>query len=489
MSYIRPEFFLFFAFVLGVYLVVRGRSPRTALLIAASLAYYACAGLFDLLIFLAVVVFSYCAARLAQAHPRRRGFFLFTAVAALTAHLVFWKYLPWIASGWQTLDPAFMGGRSIALRLPLGISFFTFQGIAYLVDYWRETIVMMGFAEYLLYHSLFSHMIAGPIVRARQLLPQLRELTGPTPEDLGVGAALFARGLVKKMLIADRVAPFVDMVFVSPGKWGREALVWSAIGFAVQLWGDFSGYTDMGRGTARMLGLRLPENFMSPFLCRKPSEFWERWHITLSHWARDYVFWPLRQWALAPFATALLLGLWHGSNWTFLLWGFYLRALFVAEDAVCASPVGRLWSRLPDALRHAALIPLTLTANIAGIVIFRSESLSKLLEYIAALFGGPLNGAASTAFGTTVMLEHFYPAAALALFFEALFYRRLQNREWRPFGACSGANALDSAVRALEARVVAWPAGLVLGAAVAASALAAIFFRQGDAASFIYFSF
>ncbi len=486
MNYASLEFFAFLAWLVPVYWLVGSRGPRAALLLAASLAFYAWSGLFDVAVFLAVVALSYAAARLAGAFPARRGFFLACAVALLALHLVFWKYGAAMASTFAARRLA----AAILLPLPLGISFFTFQGVSFLVDYWRGSAQMVGVEDYLLFHALFAHMLAGPIVRAKELMGQLARLDDPTPEDWTLGAALFARGLVKKMLVADRVAPFVDMVFACPGKWGRQALVWGVVGFALQLWGDFSGYTDMGRGAARMLGIRLPENFYSPWLSRTPGEFWERWHVTLSRWARDYVFWPLRDWALAPMVAALLLGLWHGGRWTFFLWGFYFRALAVGEDALERSPFARAWTRLPDAFRRLVLLPLTLSLNVSGVLLFRATSLSNAAEYALALARGPLGVAAGAGFSVGVLQRHFYAAAALTMGMELLFYRGLQDRRWRPFGIVDG-QALSRAAAGLLSRrpAAAAAVGALAGAAVAFAGLAAILFRQGEATAFVYFRF
>ncbi|MBI3288271.1 MAG: MBOAT family protein [Elusimicrobia bacterium] len=287
---------------------------------------------------MAVFLASWLAAASAQRWPRWRRPWIYAGVSIMAAHLCFWKYAPSVVAAIQRACPAFWGGAKLALPLPLGISFFTLQGIAYLVDYERGDAKFMSLREYILFKSFFAQLIAGPITRARELLPQLEHLTRPSEADLADGLALFSLGLLKKLVIADRMDLVADAVFSSPGQFGRAALLAGLVGYAVQIWADFSGYTDMGRGCARMLGIRLPENFLSPYLARSPSEFWRRWHITLSEWIRDYIYKPLGGGRGGParalgvlVLTMAVSGLWHGSSLTFLLWGLYHAGLLAVE--------------------------------------------------------------------------------------------------------------------------------------------------------------
>ena len=179
------------------------------------------------------------------------------------------------------------------MPLPVGISFFTLQSIAYMVDYSRGQTEFVSLPVYALFKSFFAQLLAGPIVRGSQLNPQLKVLRRAEPAEISLGVSLFVLGFVKKMVVADRVAYFVDAVFSSPQNFGRYALLKALLGYTVQIWADFSGYTDMGRGAALILGIRLPENFLSPYFSQSPSEFWRRWHITLSTWITDYIFTPL----------------------------------------------------------------------------------------------------------------------------------------------------------------------------------------------------
>lgn len=215
--------------------------------------------------------------------------------------------------------------------LPIGISFYTFQTLSYTIDIWRgdmrPTRRLVDFAAYV---AFFPQLVAGPIERARALLPQFETRRRWSAEKAGEGALLFLWGLYKKTVIADNLAPIVNAAFAAPAEATPAFMLLGVIGFAVQIYCDFSGYSDMARGLARMLGFELMVNFDLPYFARTPSEFWRRWHISLSSWLRDYLYLPLggnRGGALRTyrnlFLTMLLGGLWHGAAWTFIVWGAF----------------------------------------------------------------------------------------------------------------------------------------------------------------------
>ncbi len=478
MVYSNPEFVLLFLSTLGAYLIAPGRSARFAVLLLASLVFYSWAGLADGAIFLAVVAVSWLAVALARRYPGRRRFFIRAGITVMLGHLFFWKYASWAAGQVQRVWPAFLGGAEFHLPLPVGISFFTLQGIAYLADYASNDAKYMGFSTYLLFKSFFAQLVAGPIVRARQLLPQLERLERPSREDLSAGLALFTLGFFKKLVMADRMGRFVDEVFLQPEVFRRAVLLRAILAYSVQIWADFSGYTDMGRGAARMLGIRLPENFLSPYLARSPSEFWRRWHITLSEWIRDYLYIPLggsrgskARAALVAVLTFALCGLWHGASWHFLVWGLYHGLLLVIErrSGLGEPSIPGLPARL---LRVAAMFTLVSF----GWLIFRADSIPALLAYIQALvFEG----------GTAPNSENgrwVYCFLALTFLINAAGYRELETgrrpalvwlgdtRAWKLFAARP---ALAS----------------VLGALLAAAFAGSVFFRVEGGGAFIYFQF
>ncbi len=479
MVYSSPEFILLFVFTLCAYLLSRKRGLRFCVLLSASLTFYAWAGIFDTAVFLCVIGVSWTAVAASRRWPRRAGILIPAGIAVMTGHLLFWKYVPWLCLQVQNFWPGFLGGLKVSLPLPIGISFFTLQGIAYLVDFRRGQAKYMTFSSYMLFKTFFAQLVAGPIVRAKQLLPQLETLESPQASDLAAGLSLFVFGFAKKLLVADRAGQWVDAVFADPGRWNREALALALAGYTVQIWADFSGYTDMGRGCARMLGLRLPENFMSPYLSRTPSEFWRRWHITLSEWIRDYVYIPLggsRGGALRTFGAVVLTmglsGLWHGANWTFACWGLYHGGLLVVER------YGNMgWIGLRGRSRGLAGWALTLAAVIFGWLLFRSPTLPAAGYYLTRLFsragGDFLPGQAIRDLGS---------ALVTCALLQIVLYRDLASD--RTLLAAWLVPRLDAG-RAGRASL----AGLFAGAVLAVVFVSAILLRPSQAKTFIYFQF
>ncbi len=213
--------------------------------------------------------------------------------------------------------------------LPVGISFYVFQSMSYTIDYYRGRVAFEpSFIRYATFVSLFPQLVAGPIERAGNLLPQLRADPKITPHDVADGASLFIVGLFKKIALADYLAMYVNPCFAAPEQYGAPALLLATFAFTWQIYFDFSGYTDMARGIGRMMGFRLMLNFNNPYLADGLGDFWRRWHISLSTWFRDYVYVPFggnRRGAVRTYVnmvlTMLISGLWHGAMWTFVLWG------------------------------------------------------------------------------------------------------------------------------------------------------------------------
>lgn len=471
MLYSRPEYAALLLLTAAAYLACSRRSARLALLIAASLAFYAWASYFDTVIFLSVVAVSWAATRLAEADPRRRTLYLAAGIAAMAAHLLFWKYAPWLCKTAQKVVPSLLDGRLVLLPLPAGISFFTLQGIAYLVDIGRGRARASPLPDYVLFKSFFPQLIAGPIVRWSELMPQIAALRRPDWRDAEAGLKLFAFGLFKKLVLADRLAPFADSAFLEPGAYDRGALALAVACYTVQIWADFSGYTDMGRGSARLLGFKLPENFLSPYLAASPSEFWRRWHVTLSEWIRDYIYIPLgggRGGPARAFGVLMLTmgvsGLWHGAAWNFLLWGLYHGGLLAAQRALeRARPSA--WTSLPAAARTALARAATLACVMFGWLLFRAIGLAGLRAYLGAFAAGT---------GSRVPSIGPWEAGLCLLACAAL--HALQHR---PLGA----DAEDERWSFLSAR----PA--LSGCALAAAVCAILYLRAESSKAFIYFQF
>jgi alginate O-acetyltransferase complex protein AlgI len=275
--------------------------------------------------------------------------------------------------------------------LPIGISFFTFQAISYVVDVYRGETRAAPLVEVAILQAFFPHLVAGPIVRAEELLPQLRTPRDPREVLAGPGLFLIAGGLVKKTVVADELARnVVDPVFNDPSAHSGLEVMLAIYGFAAQIYCDFSGYTDMAIGVALLLGFQLPQNFNRPYLALSLQDFWRRWHMTLSRWLRDYLYIPLggnrggeRRTYRNLMLTMLLGGLWHGAAWTFVIWGGIHGAALSLERWVR----GR-WS----GFRMPAWLAWLITFHVVCLawVFFRSPDLSTAFAMLGGVFaGGP----------------------------------------------------------------------------------------------------
>src|SRR6202163_2529987 len=263
---------------------------------------------------------------------RRRRMALALSVAVLLGILGWFKYYGFLAVNVDNLFHSVGSGRFlplVAVTLPVGISFFTFMALSYVVDVYRRTIEPARPIDLAVYLSFFPHLVAGPIVRGQELLPQIRRQRDPARIDFGRAAWLGAAGLFKKVVISSYVdSAIVRPVFSAPHQHSALEILFGIYGFAVQIYADFSGYTDIAIGLALFLGFKFPDNFNAPYTARNLQDFWRRWHMTLSRWLRDYLYVPLgggrgSKWSVARniMITMVLGGLWHGRGWTFLGWG------------------------------------------------------------------------------------------------------------------------------------------------------------------------
>ena len=263
---------------------------------------------------------------------RARKAVLTASIVTLLGTLSYFKYADFLLEQATSLAAsvahAHLSFPRLDVVLPLGISFYTFEVLSYVVDVYRGEAAERSLARFALYVGYYPHLVAGPIVRAHELLPSLRHDIDFDGELFSEGIFLVLVGLLKKMVIADRLAAAADAVFAAPGAHATTSAWIGVLAYAGQIFCDFSGYTDIARGSSQMLGYRLPDNFDYPYLSSSITDFWRRWHMTLSRWLRDYLYIPLggsRDGRLRRyrnlFLTMLLGGLWHGANWTFVLWG------------------------------------------------------------------------------------------------------------------------------------------------------------------------
>jgi len=392
--------FLFLPVVwLGFRLAVRAGGPRVgaAWLMLGSLWYYGWwsppgtqwTPLFLGLLLLSLVV-NYNLGRLIIAAPGRRGWLLL-GLAWNLGLLGYFKYRHFFLVN----IGAEAGGFSLGgVALPLGISFFTFQIIAFLVDAWRGRIASVNPLDFFLFILFFPQLIAGPIVHHGEFIPQVRRpdfgrLSG---RRCAIGLAVFSAGLFQKCVVADTVAPIVNSAFglAANGTHLRLQEAWVAlIAYSVQLLNDFSGYSHMALGLGLLFGLRLPVNFLAPYTAGSLIEFWRRWHITLSHFLRDYVYIPLggnrRRLLFNLLVTMLLAGLWHGAGWTFILWGAWHGL------AICINHVWRARRQVPKEARSPLWAHgLTLLVVISGWTLFRAADFATAASIAGSLIG--LNG-------------------------------------------------------------------------------------------------
>jgi len=353
MLFSSPIFFGFLAVFLVLYATIRP-DWRPALIILASTVFYGYWNVSYVGIPFLIAAMAYVLAIwISEAEPSRRRLRLALAIAIMLTPLVVFKYANFIARQFG------VEGAIVTSALPLGISFVSFTLIAYVVDVYRGDYPCSRSPRDLLAFTLFfPHLIAGPILRPAELMPQFQGLPSVAWRNLVLGLAIFTVGLFKKLVIADPVGGFVDAVYRSPSTADQLSSVVAIYGFPVQIYCDFSGYTDMAIGVALMIGVKLPNNFSRPYAAASIIDFWRRWHITLSHWLRDYIYIPLggnrsgqhRQNG-NMLATMLLGGLWHGANWTFVIWGGLHGVALVVNHALRRVGGIPFYGRLPRVLR------------------------------------------------------------------------------------------------------------------------------------------
>jgi alginate O-acetyltransferase complex protein AlgI len=400
------QFLDFFLITFAVYWALPFHRARMLFLLAASCYFYMSWNpwLISLILFSASVDYL-IALRLARTEsPRTRLLLVVLSVTVNLSLLGFFKYTNFF------LGLAHTAARTVGIRykarflsivLPLGISFYTFETISYIVDVYRRRIAPeRSVLNYALYIMFFPHLISGPIIRPRDFLGQLAREKRFDWQRFVLGVELLLAGLVKKVLIADRLAKPVDLVFHDPHAYSSGAVWLAALAYTGQIYCDFSGYTDMAIGLAHMLGFKLKPNFNMPYLAKSLTEFWRRWHISLSTWLRDYLYIPLggsRGSRLEThrnlLLTMLLGGLWHGADARFVLWGLYHGLWLSLERAFPSLAQPR---SLPAQVLGWAR---TLLAVIVGWVFFRAQSFSDALEILRKMFlpegGLPLGSAAS----------------------------------------------------------------------------------------------
>lgn len=363
---------------------------RLLVILAASLAFYAWgAPRFMPVIFALGVADYWLARRIAGTVGPGRRLFLIGGICVHVSVLAYFKYANFLVGEVNVARAAFQlpPWAWTSVVLPIGVSFLTFEEISYLTDVYRgDAPPARRWPHYLLFLMLFPHSIAGPIFRWKDLVAQFHSSLKPGPEAVIRGMSRFSFGLAKKILVADSVAHIVDLIFGLAENEITGSLAWTgAVGYALQIYFDFSGYSDMALGLGTMLGFSFKENFREPYTARSLGEFWQRWHISLSTWMREYLYIPLggnrlgrTRTAVNSIAVFAISGFWHGAAWTFLVWGLYHGVLVTLERRL--EP---LLSRIPDRARAV----LTFVVVTVGWVPFRATSIHQVLGMARAMLG------------------------------------------------------------------------------------------------------
>jgi len=401
MLFTEFRFAVFFAICLSVYWALKRTSHRHAFLLVMSYIFYAG---WDVR-FLALIAYStavtYVGSRLlvTAPTPRKRRSVLVGAITLQLASLFFFKYFDFAFDNLATLLSAagLAGNWSVPdILLPVGISFFTFQAISYLVDVARgDSPMRRAPMDVALYIAFFPQLVAGPIVRSTDFMPQLDETKHLDTDQFIRGFTVFLLGFCYKAAIADNLGLLVDPVFADPRAWTVTSIWIATLGFHGQIYFDFAGYSWMAIGVAGMLGFALPRNFNFPYVARNVQEFWHRWHISLSTWLRDYVYIPLggsrrgeARFVYALMVTMLLGGLWHGASWNFVLWGgLHGLALLGFRYRRQIPALGLLFRGAPTRFGSLAGLVLTQIWVFALWVPFRAESFDDTITIFMAMFG------------------------------------------------------------------------------------------------------
>lgn len=400
MRFTQIEFILFFIFLLGCLFIVRESRARKFILLVASYYFYACWDwrFLSLLMFVTFSDFQIGKLLSKSVLPQWRRLLVMVSVLINLGMLAVFKYCNFFVSSLQQiLTMTGMEIGTLSIILPLGISFYTFRTLSYTIDVYRHRLEpCTGLLDYAVFISFFPTMVAGPIVRASELLPQLQQPVTMSFQGVLFGFRSFVIGLFLKVFVADGIATFTNYVFGNVAVFNSLTVWLAAVGYSIQLYCDFAGYSMMAIGLAKAIGYEVPENFNFPYLSKNIADFWKRWHITLSNWIRDYVYISLggnrkgksRTYLNLIFAMTLC-GLWHGAAWTFVFWGFFhglvlviyhfglnvrSRKIISIEDGV-SNPFSEFLGRIA-----------TLLTVVVGWVFFRSDGFSSALVVLDKMF-------------------------------------------------------------------------------------------------------
>jgi D-alanyl-lipoteichoic acid acyltransferase DltB (MBOAT superfamily) len=404
--------FLPVVFILYWFAANKNLKIQNVFIVAASYAFY---GWWDWRFLISIILITTATYSLGlelsrESNEARRKLYFYAGIFIVLGWLGFFKYYNFFQENFVAAFTFFgieIKARSLNIILPVGLSFYTFKTLSYLIDVYKRTIdPSVDFAAFSGFVAFFPQLVAGPIDRAASLLPQFHAERFFEYHKAVDGLRQILWGLFKKMVIADNCARMANLFFDNSSQYPGSLLILGTLFFALQIYGDFSGYSDIAIGTSRLFGFNLMKNFAFPYFSRDVAEFWRRWHISLSTWLRDYIFFPLRRrllrqkslpvWlvlALPPFVTMLASGLWHGANWTFIIWGALHGAYLIIENYL-KPPVDRFIenSRLKiiSGFYRAFQILFTFSLVCFGWILFRADSMTHAMHIIASIFSSSL---------------------------------------------------------------------------------------------------
>ena len=439
------DFAVFLPITFAVYWLLGHRVRwQNGFVVAASYLFY---GWWDWRFLLLIAFTTLCsyASGIAMQRGQRRKLFMWANIILNLLILCIFKYYNFFA---QSFADLFLDGRAdgllLNLVLPVGISFYTFQALSYSIDVYRGNISpTRDIVAFFAYVSFFPQLVAGPIERATSLLPQFEQGRKLDYRQCVDGLRQMLWGFFKKMVVADSCALYVDQIFAHPDWFNSSTLLLAAVLFTVQIYGDFSGYSDIAIGCAKLFGIKLRRNFNVPYFSRDIAEFWRRWHISLTTWFRDYIYIPLGgsrvakgRVVLNTFIIFLVSGLWHGANWTFVAWGAFHALLFLPlillgrnrrhTDTVAAG-------RMLPSLRELGQMVLTFLLAAIGWVMFRADSIDGAFEYYRLMFGGLFNGGAPT---ITAPIDAWVVGVSVALMTVVEWLNRGEEHEFNRQPRC-----------------------------------------------------
>ncbi|MBN1687679.1 MAG: MBOAT family protein [Candidatus Omnitrophica bacterium] len=432
------EFLIFFVIVYSLYLLLSFRWQNRMLLLASYIFYGWWDWRFLGLILISTAVDYYCGIKIEEsAEEIRRKKYLALSVIVNLGLLGFFKYFNFFAESLQEAVSLFgwtIHPVTLRIVLPIGISFYTFQTMSYTIDiYRREIQPTRRFFDFALFVAFFPQLVAGPIERAKRLLPQILAPRTLSPAKFQEGAYLIFWGLYQKVFIADNLARMVDPVFASSGPYPGLLVLYTTYAFAFQIFCDFAGYSNIARGLGKMMGFEIMINFNLPYFATNPREFWQRWHISLSSWLRDYLYIPLGgnrrgRWQTyrSLLCTMLLGGLWHGAAWTFVFWGAYQGLLLMGHRVL--RPFLELFKFARGSLSEKGWFVTRIFVFFhlvcLGWIFFRAENLLQAFEMFRSLLGIRMKAGMGVLTYSSEMLPTLIYYLWLLVFLQILCYRR-----------------------------------------------------------------